>query len=157
MSRSSERHSGTACVNKGLRNFSCHPYVHPKWNKPAFTPGPQIVTSLRLVFISRPTEGRRLSWPGWLGEILRWFIRPKTIAHRRGGGESKSRPLSRKSDAITRRLYRKHRTSQFTFQHRSLVTNWEIGKVKKNSLELMQGPHYCLRLYLVQFIQLSFI
>ena len=97
------RRSGTACVNKGLRNFSCHPYIHPKWNEPAFTPGPQIVTSLWLVFISRPTEGRRLSWPGWFGEILRWFIHPKTVAHRRGGGESNSRPLSRKSDAVTRR------------------------------------------------------
>ena len=24
-------------------------------------------------------EGRRLSWPGWLGEILSWFARPKTV------------------------------------------------------------------------------
>jgi len=27
-----------------------------------------------LVLISHPIEGRRLSWPAWLGEILRWFI-----------------------------------------------------------------------------------
>jgi len=26
-----------------------------------------------LKLISRPAEGRRLSWPGWLSEILRWF------------------------------------------------------------------------------------
>jgi len=44
--------------------------VHPKWNKPAVTPGPQNVTSLWLVLISRPNEDRRLSWSGWLGEIL---------------------------------------------------------------------------------------
>jgi len=24
---------------------------------------------------ARPAEGRRLSWPGWLSEILRWFVR----------------------------------------------------------------------------------
>jgi len=27
---------------------------------------PQSITALLLVLISRPTEGRRLSWPGWL-------------------------------------------------------------------------------------------
>ena len=26
-------------------------------------------------------RGRRLSWPGWIGEILRWFARPKTVTH----------------------------------------------------------------------------
>ena len=31
------------------------------------------VTTLCLVLISRSAEGRRLSWPGWLSEILRWF------------------------------------------------------------------------------------
>ena len=28
-----------------------------------------------------PAQGRRLSWPGWLGEVLRWFAGPKTINH----------------------------------------------------------------------------
>ena len=69
---------------------------------PAFTPGPQNVTSLWLVLISHSTWGRKLSWPGWLGEILRWFIRPKMVTHPHGGGESNSRPLSRKSDTLTR-------------------------------------------------------
>jgi len=32
-----------------------------------------------------------------------------------------------------------------------------MGKNFKNILELTQGPQYYLRLYLVQFIQLSFI
>jgi len=25
--------------------------------------------------------GRRLSWPGWLSELLRWFARPKMVTH----------------------------------------------------------------------------
>jgi len=33
---------------------------------PAFTPQPQSITVLWLILISRPAEGRRLSWPGWL-------------------------------------------------------------------------------------------
>jgi len=79
MSQSSLRRSGRARINKGLRSFTCHQYAHLKWNKPAFTPGPQNVTSLWLVLVSRHTEDRRLSWPGWLGETLRWFMRPKTV------------------------------------------------------------------------------
>ena len=49
-----------------------HTFIH-KWNEPylPFTPQPQSITALWLVLISHPTEGRRLSWPGWLGEILR--------------------------------------------------------------------------------------
>jgi len=39
----------------------------------------KILTELWLVLVSRPAEGRRLSWPGWLGEILRWFARKKTV------------------------------------------------------------------------------
>ena len=31
---------------------------------PAFTPQPQSIIALWLVLISRPAEGRRLSWPG---------------------------------------------------------------------------------------------
>jgi len=37
---------------------------------PAFTPLQQSITALWLVLISRLAEGRRLSWPGWLGEIM---------------------------------------------------------------------------------------
>jgi len=89
-----------------------------------------------------PTEGRRLSWLGWLGEILKWFTRPKTVTHpstSRGGGESNSRPLSRMSDALSTDnalLYRKHRNSQFTCQLRSLVTiirNWKIALSRINA------------------------
>jgi len=31
--------------------------------------------------ISHSTKGKRLSWRGWHGEILRWFVRPKIVAH----------------------------------------------------------------------------
>jgi len=53
-------------------SFTCHPHVYPQieWAIPAFKPEPQSITALWLVLISR-----RLSWPGWLGEILRWFVR----------------------------------------------------------------------------------
>jgi len=45
-------------------------------------PQPQSITARWPVLISRPAQGRRLSWLGWLGEILRWFARPKTVTHR---------------------------------------------------------------------------
>jgi len=74
---------------------------------PALTPQLQSITALWSVLISRPAEGRRLSWPSWLGEILRWFAppedgHPSSISC--GGLESKSRPSSRKSNALTTRL-----------------------------------------------------
>ena len=42
------------------------------WNEPlpAFTPKSQSITALWPVLISRPAQGRRLSWPGWIGEVL---------------------------------------------------------------------------------------
>ena len=46
---------------------------------PAFTPQPQSITAVWPVLIFRPAKGRRLSWPGWLGEILRWFAHPTTV------------------------------------------------------------------------------
>jgi len=66
-----------AHVNEGSYSITCHPQVYPQveWTIPAFTPQPQSITALWLAFISRPTEGRRLSWTAWLGEILRRFIR----------------------------------------------------------------------------------
>jgi len=39
-----------------------------------YSPAAQHHRTLALVLISRPAEGRRLSWPGWLSEILRWFV-----------------------------------------------------------------------------------
>jgi len=66
-----------------------------------------MVTALWLVLISRPAEGRRLIWLGWLGEILRWFAHLKTVTHPsicRGGWELNPRPSSREFNAPTTRL-----------------------------------------------------
>jgi len=62
---SSLKRSGMARVNEGSHSFTCHPHVHPQveWTIPAFTPQPQSITALWLALISRPAEGRRLSWP----------------------------------------------------------------------------------------------
>ena len=38
----------------------------------------QSITAVWPVLISRPAEGRRLSWPGWLGKDTRVVIPPKT-------------------------------------------------------------------------------
>jgi len=103
------RHSGMACVNKGSHSFTCHPHVYPQveWSAPAFNPQLQNVAALWLVLISRPTEDRRLSWPGWLGEILRWFARPKTVTDPSICHSSRKvnpRPSSHESNALTTRL-----------------------------------------------------
>jgi len=84
---------------------STHTFIH-KWNEP-YLPLLQSVTALWHWLISRPAEGRRLSWPGWLCEILRWFARPKMVAHpsiSHGGRESNLQPLSDEFSAVTTRL-----------------------------------------------------
>jgi len=58
-----------ARVNEGSQSFTAsHTFIH-KWNEP-YLPLLPSRRALWLVLISRPTECRRLSWPGWLGEIL---------------------------------------------------------------------------------------
>jgi len=99
-----------AHVNEGSHRFTCHPRVYPHYgmSHPALTLQPQSITALWPVLISHAAQRRRLSWPRLLGEILRWFACPKTVAHpsiSRGGRESNSRPSSRKSNALTTRPY----------------------------------------------------
>ena len=43
-----------------------HTVLPANYTMPAFTPQPKSITALWLVLIYRPTEGRRLSRPGWL-------------------------------------------------------------------------------------------
>ena len=62
-----------------------HTFIQ-KWNEPylplLITPQPHSITALWPVLISCPAEGGRLSyWPGWLDEIPRWFVHPKTVSH----------------------------------------------------------------------------
>ena len=96
-----------ARVNEGSHSATRHPPTHlstRKMNHPAFTPQPQSITALWSILISRPAEGRMLSWPGWLGETLRWFARSKTVTHPSiscGRRESNSRPSNRKSNTLT--------------------------------------------------------
>jgi len=76
--------------------------------------------TLWLVLNTRPTEGRRLSWTRWLGEILRCFARRKMVTHRstsRGCWESNLQPSSRESNTLTTRLLRQPKQ-----QHRQ--TGW---------------------------------
>ena len=53
-----------ARVNEGSHSFYYHPQVERAIS--ALTPQPQSVAAVWLVLISRPAEGRRLSWPGGL-------------------------------------------------------------------------------------------
>jgi len=116
-------------------------------------------TSLHFGWYSFPIplrEKAELAWLAWWNTEVVYL--PKDG---RGGGESNSRPLSRKSDTLTRR--QSHYFTGNTVVHNLLfnfAAQLQIEKLEKNCkniLELMQGPQYYLTLYLVQFIQLSFI
>ena len=73
MSYSSLKRSDMTVVNEKSHSFTCHPHVYPQVEGaiPAFTAQPQSDTTFWLVLISYLADGRRLSWPGWNGEILR--------------------------------------------------------------------------------------
>ena len=62
-----------AGVNERSYSFTCHPHVYTQVERtiPAFNPQLQSIAALWPVLISRPALGRRLRWPGWLGEILK--------------------------------------------------------------------------------------
>ena len=64
--------SGMACVTRDHTVLAA-----------TFTAQPQSVIAFWLVLISRPAKVRRLSWPGLLGEILRWT---SPVCMRRGKG-----------------------------------------------------------------------
>ena len=49
-----------------MRSDMDHTVLPANYTMPASTPQPQSITALWLVLIYRPTEGRRLSRPGWL-------------------------------------------------------------------------------------------
>jgi len=58
-----------ARVNAGSHGFIGHGVVQYRWNEPSclyFPPAERHRTLAGTRFISRPAEGRRLSWPWWL-------------------------------------------------------------------------------------------
>jgi len=84
-----------------------HTFIH-KWNEPYLPLLPSRTASPHFGRYSFPVPLRVGGWVdlGWLGEILRWFARPKTVTHpsiSSGDRESKSRPSSRESNAVTTR------------------------------------------------------
>ena len=90
--------------NEGSHSFTCHPHICPQASSRRASP-------FRLVLTSCPTEGRMLSWPGWLGEILKWFACRKTVIHPsicRGSQELNPQPSSRESCALTSGLPSHH-------------------------------------------------
>jgi len=61
-------------------SFTAHPGAHPQmeWTMPASALyfHPHSTTALWPAIIGRPTEGRRLSWPGWLLVMIPlWYAR----------------------------------------------------------------------------------
>ena len=67
-----------ARVNEGSHSFTLPPTRLSRTgisHTCLYSPAAKSITALWLVLISRPAEGRRLSWPGWLGEVVRWFVR----------------------------------------------------------------------------------
>jgi len=90
-----------AHVNKGSHSFTCRPHV--EWAIPGSPP------CCRASPLSRPNGRRRLSLPGWLGEILRWFDCPKTVTRpstSRASRELNSRLSCHKTNVLlTSRLW----------------------------------------------------
>ena len=107
-------------------------FIH-EWSEPyCLYSQAQGIIALWPVLISRLTEGRRLSWPGWLvtyyntncsrtivAKVNRkeagfehqsaWYARPKTVTHPcTDGAGSNLRPQSGKSDALTTTLPSHH-------------------------------------------------
>jgi len=84
MNRSCLRRSGTARANEGSRSFTCHSHVYPqvdeRYGTCLYSPVAQRHRTLAGKHF-RPAEGRRLSWPGWLGEILSWFGGSQMVIH----------------------------------------------------------------------------
>jgi len=82
MRNSPLKHSDMACVNEGSHSFACHPRLSTSGMNctSAFTPQRQSINALWPVFIFRPAEHRRLSWPEWPVKT-RWFTHPQTVTH----------------------------------------------------------------------------
>ena len=83
-----------------------HTFIHNR-NKPYLPLTPAAERHRTLAGAHFPSTEGIGYWVGlgWLGKILQWFARPKTVTHpsiSRGGRESNSWPSSRESNALTR-------------------------------------------------------
>jgi len=136
-----------AHVNKGSHSFTCHPHVYPQaeWAVPAFIPQPHSITAFWLVFISHPAECRRLSWPGWHGEILRWFVCQKTVTHpstSRRGRESNSRPPNCESNGISTRLTSQPVSQSIIYIHQAQQNTNDTENIKIQHARATDIHHY---------------
>jgi len=81
-------------------------------NHTCFNSKLQSIATLWLVLTSRLTEGKRLRWPWWLGEILRWFASPKN-SHQSMSAE---RDWSGKRSAAGRKLSERERSGERAYK-----------------------------------------
>jgi len=90
----------------------------------AFSPQPQRVIALWPVLISRPTEGRRLSWPVWLVSLQ--YARPKTIIH---PIRPTKRPMMRwPGIELTTIESQVRRVNHYTIEPREVLSAYIFGK-----------------------------
>jgi len=97
------------------------------WAKPAFTPHPHSITTLRQVLISNSTEGRRLSWLEWMVTLdsMRWFSHWHRTSERLcpRGWLAKKMPLFRFLSPVTFKLRREFCTMHLTVKFRHAMLN----------------------------------
>jgi len=82
-----------------------------EWTIAAFTPQPQITIALWPMLISHPTEGRRLSWHGWL------------VTHRGGLPARRWSPIPVLTRLDTQRRSLTHRTPLPLYQTGTIVAH----------------------------------
>jgi len=68
-----------ARANEGSHSFTCQFYTFIyEWAEPSwlYSPAAEHHRILAPVLMSRPANGKRLSWPGWLvsGYTTRWYM-----------------------------------------------------------------------------------
>ena len=62
----SQKRSRCHVLKRSQVSPATHTFIH-EWNEPfCLYSQPQIIIALWPVLVTRPTEGRKLSWPGWL-------------------------------------------------------------------------------------------
>jgi len=119
------------------------PTLIQEWNEPScFHPQLQCIMSFSLVFISRPTKGRRLSWPRLLLTYRpgmptpKWSPIPVPTNPQCGGRGSNSQSLSRKSDTLTTRLWSNHLLQYGIFEDKWHTIFYGLDTLRVIQMEL---------------------